>query len=169
MANAKIIALLTDFGQGEYVGEVKGVIKAIAPASEIIDLSHGVQPYNPRHGAFLLLSSYSFFPKGTVFVCVVDPGVGTSRKPIAIKTKNHFFVGPDNGLLWPAAEHDGVMEARELSNKKYRLARVSNTFHGRDVFSPAGAHLANGINFQLFGKRITPEKLELITDRKSVV
>ncbi|MEM4204437.1 MAG: SAM-dependent chlorinase/fluorinase, partial [Candidatus Methanomethylicaceae archaeon] len=112
-----IVTLTTDFG-GHYVGIMKGVIKRIAPSVEVIDLGTDVQPFDVKGGAFVLYSSYKYFPAGTVHVAVVDPGVGSDRMAIAVRSRNYYFVGPDNGVLMPAAKDDGVVEVREISNSR---------------------------------------------------
>jgi len=155
------IAILTDFGyRDHYVGAMKGVIASIAPAATVIDITHGVPPQAVTAGALALRESWRFFPKGTVFLAVVDPGVGTARLPIAIETRaGARFVAPDNGLAWPAAEQAGFRRAVELRSARYRMARVSATFHGRDIFAPAAAWLWRGAPITGFGpnvKQITP-------------
>jgi S-adenosylmethionine hydrolase len=137
-----IITLLTDFGtQDPYVGMMKGVIAGICPDANVIDLTHEVPPHDVRIGAFFLERARPYFPKGTVHLAVVDPGVGTSRGRIALVAGGQFFVGPDNGLLRLAARR---YRAVALTRPSFFLPRVSNTFHGRDVFAPAAAHLAQG-------------------------
>ncbi|MCC6013737.1 MAG: SAM-dependent chlorinase/fluorinase [Candidatus Verstraetearchaeota archaeon] len=145
-----IITLVTDFGS-PYVGIVKGVIKTIVPNVDIIEISSDIPPFDIKSGAFVLYSSYKFFPKETIHVAVVDPGVGSERKAIAIKTKNYYFIGPDNGILIPAAKDDGIIEIREI---KVSLPYVSSTFHGRDIFAPAAAFLAKERNFEKIGNKI---------------
>ncbi|MBI5352395.1 MAG: SAM-dependent chlorinase/fluorinase [Chloroflexi bacterium] len=150
------ISLTTDFGtRNGFAGVMKGVIYKISPNAKIVDISHTIAPQDIREGAFALWRAYSFFPKGTVHLYVVDPGVGTKRRPLAARIGDHYFVGPDNGLLTPIledAEHKfEKIEFFELSNPKYFLPKVSRTFHGRDIFSPIAAHLANGISLNEFG------------------
>jgi S-adenosylmethionine hydrolase len=141
------IVLLSDFGyQDHYAGVMRGVIASLAPAAPVIDLSHGVSPQNVVAGALVLRESWRFFPPASVFVVVVDPGVGTSRRAIAIETQSGArLVGPDNGVLWMTAEQAGVKLAVELTHRRYFLPDQSTTFHGRDVFAPVGAHLWNGV------------------------
>lgn len=158
------IALLTDFGyRDHYAGAMKGVIASIAPAAQVIDLTHGVPAQSVAAGALLLLKSWRYFPAQTIFVAVVDPGVGTARRPLAIETRaGARFVGPDNGLLWPAAAEAGVTHAVELRSERHRLAPVSATFHGRDIFAPAAAHLWRGVALKALGPRLSAiERLEL--------
>lgn len=134
-----IITLTTDIGW-EYAAQMKGVISSINPSAKIVDVSHEVQPQNVMEGAFILYSIVPYF-KDAIHVGVVDPGVGTERRAIAIKCKNAWFVGPDNGLFYPAAEKSGIEKIYALKIKK----GVSNVFHGRDVFSPAAAMLSLGM------------------------
>ena len=139
-----ITALLTDFGQEDiYVGTMKAVILNICPAAQIIDITHAIQPQNVREAAFALLNSYHYFPTGTTFCVVVDPGVGSDRLAIAVKSQPYKFVGPDNGVLSYALAHLGEKyEAVELENPSFQAETISHTFHGRDVFAPAAAHLS---------------------------
>jgi len=143
---APVIAILTDFGyRDHYAGVMKGVIARIAPHVPIIDLTHGVAAQSIAAGAFLLARSWRYFPARTIFLAVVDPGVGSARAPIAIDTRaGARFVGPDNGLLSIAARQAGVRRAVELTSPRHRLSEVSSTFHGRDIFAPAAAWLARG-------------------------
>jgi S-adenosylmethionine hydrolase len=141
-----IITLLTDYGlKDSYVAEIKGVILNIAPEATIVDISHDVGNYDIEGGAFHLARSVPYFPKGTTHVGVVDPGVGSEQKQIIIEAKNAFFVGPDNGLLAPAAERLGIIKIYQITNREMLPRRVSQVFDGRDVFGPTGAHLANGV------------------------
>ena len=158
------IAILTDFGyRDHYVGAMKGVIAQIAPAARVIDLSHGIPPQSIVAGALALRESWSYFPKRTIFLAVVDPGVGTERAPIAIETRaGARLVGPDNGLLALAAEAAVVRSAVKLTAARYRMQKVSSTFHGRDVFAPAAAYLWRGVALKSFGPRVPAiERLEL--------
>ncbi len=150
------IAILTDFGNRDhYVGVMKGVIASIAPEAPVIDLAHGVPPQSVSAGALMLKQSWRFFPPRTIFVAVVDPGVGTARLPVAVETRaGARFVGPDNGVLWLAVEEAKPRIAVELREPRYRLAHVSATFHGRDVFAPAAAHLWRGVKVAAMGPRL---------------
>ncbi|GAB6274832.1 MAG: SAM-dependent chlorinase/fluorinase [Peptococcaceae bacterium] len=148
-----VIVLLTDFGRDPYVGVMKGIILSICPRAQLIDLVHHVTPQNIREGAWLLLANYAYFPKGSIFLAVVDPGVGTRRKALAIKTKAGYFIGPDNGLLYPALVKAGMVNVIELDPPK----GAGFTFHGRDVFAPAAAKLAAGVSFHKLGKPGEPE------------
>jgi len=152
---APILTLTTDFGLSDhYVGSMKGVILAICPGTLIVDISHLVTPYAIAEGAYLIAQAYRTFPRGTVHVVVVDPGVGSERRPILMEAAGQYFVAPDNGVL-------GMIFAREkhkvrvISNSRYFRHPVSQTFHGRDIFAPAGAHIASGVRLSSFGKLIT--------------
>jgi S-adenosylmethionine hydrolase len=134
---------------------MRGVIASITPQASIIDLTHGIPPQQVAAGALLLAQSWRFFPPRSVFVAVVDPGVGTRRLPIAIETRSGArFVGPDNGLLWMAASAARIKAIVQLSSERYRLHEVSSTFHGRDIFAPAAAWLARGIKIAALGPRL---------------
>lgn len=155
---APVIALLTDFGDRDtYVGELKGAVLTVNPTATIVDITHHVPPQDVHAGAFLLGNAAPAFPTGTVFVAVVDPGVGSDRRPLLVETPHGAFVGPDNGLftrvLWPVDAVDAPtlspvpngVRAFHLTNPAYWRGHVSNTFHGRDVFAPAAAHYASGV------------------------
>jgi S-adenosylmethionine hydrolase len=147
------VAILTDFGyRDHYVGVMKGVIATIAPGANVIDITHGVIAQCTVAGAIALRESWRYFPRRTVFVAVVDPGVGTSRAPIAIDTHaGARFVGPDNGLLWLAANDAGIKRIVKLTSPRYRLTHVSATFHGRDIFAPAAAYIWRGTPISALG------------------
>jgi S-adenosyl-L-methionine hydrolase (adenosine-forming) len=152
---AKIVTLTTDFGlRDHYVAEMKGAILSICSDAVIVDVSHGIEKFDIRMGAHVLASAAPYFPKGTVHVAVVDPVVGTQRRSLLIETKQGFFVGPDNGVLLLAAERQGITSINEITNTKLMLPHVSNTFHGRDVFGPAAAHLAKGVPPAEFGPEV---------------
>ena len=154
-----IITLLTDFGtKDHYVASMKGVILNINPQCLLIDITHHVNPHDIEEGAFLLANAYSYFPKGTIHLSVVDPGVGGIRKPILLVTQNYFFVGPDNGLFTFIAQTEGVKQIVALTKQKYFLSRISKTFHGRDLFAPVAAHLSSGIKPGAFGSKINSIK-----------
>ncbi|HBB96528.1 MAG TPA: hypothetical protein DC054_14165 [Blastocatellia bacterium] len=145
MSAQSIITLLTDFGTQDYfVGAMKGVILSANPAAQIVDLTHDIPPQNIHAGAFNLLAVYRDFPRGTIHVAVVDPGVGSNRRPILIECANQLFVGPDNGIFSWICEREGNWRAYHLTNEKFFLQPNSKTFHGRDVFAPVAAALANG-------------------------
>ena len=154
------LTLTTDFGSKDgFVGTMKGVIWKICPDVQIADITHEVAPQNVQEGAIALWRAYAFFPEGTVHVAVVDPGVGTQRRAIAARLGAHYFVAPDNGLLTPILEETekkGLpVQFVNLTNPDYWLPDVSHTFHGRDIFSPVGAHLAHGVPLADLGPVIT--------------
>jgi S-adenosylmethionine hydrolase len=156
-----VITFLSDFGlQDDFVGTCHGVMKRIAPAAEIIDITHGVPPQQVLQGALILRNTLPYMPEG-VHLAVVDPGVGSHRRPLAIRSGDgRTLVGPDNGLLLPSADAlGGVAEAHELANPAYALDSVSRTFHGRDLFAPAAAHLALGVELAELGPPIDPQAL----------
>lgn len=149
-----IITLTTDFGLSDhFVGVMKGVILGIQPAAELIDISHGVEPYAIADGAFTIAQAYRYFPKKTIHVVVVDPGVGSARRPLLAEMAGQFFVAPDNGVLSMIFAREQP-KVRHIANESYFLRPLSRTFHGRDVFSPVAAQLASGVAPAKFGKRI---------------
>ena len=154
------VTFLSDFGlQDDFVGTCHGVIKLIAPETEIIDITHGIPPQQVLQGALVLANTLAYMPVG-VHLAVVDPGVGGRRRPLALRDENgRFFVGPDNGLLIPAAERAGIDAAHELANPEYALESISRTFHGRDLFSPAAAHLARGVAIDELGPPLAVDAL----------
>lgn len=150
-----IITLLSDFGLSDpYVAEMKAVILSVCPEATIVDISHELRKFDIRMGAFVLASATPYFSCGTIHVAVVDPGVGTRRRPIIVETSRSFHVGPDNGLLMLSAQKEGVLHIYHIKNSQYTLPKISRTFHGRDVFSCAAAHLAKGISPSEFGPEI---------------
>ena len=155
------LAIITDFGyRDHYVGAMKGVIASIAPRATVIDITHGVPAQSIVAGAIALRESWRFFPPRTVFLAVVDPGVGTARAPIAIETRaGARFVGPDNGLLWLAANEAGIKRIVKLTSARYRLTNVSATFHGRDIFAPAAAYLWRGTPISALGPALRPPSI----------
>ena len=158
---ARFITFLTDFGlQDDFVGTCHGVMKGIAPEVEIIDITHGIPAQGVLQGALTLANSLPFMPVG-VHLAVVDPGVGGARRALALRDKaGRIHVGPDNGLLIPAAEKfGGIADAHELANPEYALESVSRTFHGRDLFAPAAAHLALGVELSELGPPIAIDAL----------
>jgi S-adenosyl-L-methionine hydrolase (adenosine-forming) len=162
-----VIALMTDFGIGDGdVGVMKGVMAGITPDAHIIDITHNVMPQNVPSGAWILASSYRYFPKNTVYVCVVDPGVGSVRKAIAVHAGDWFFVGPDNGLFSYIMAEQPIHAATLLTNATYHLPTVSSTFHGRDIFAPVGAYLARGLTeiFHELGTPVDPATLQRLQD-----
>jgi len=151
-----IVALLTDFGLSDhYVGVVKSVILARAPHVQIVDISHGVSPQNIDQAGYLVWASYKYFPEGTIFVCVVDPGVGSHRRIICAAGHGYVFLAPDNGLLKYVFGEIKHPEVYAVTEKKYFLKNVSKTFHGRDVFASVAGFLASGLEPSKLGKRIT--------------
>jgi S-adenosylmethionine hydrolase len=154
-----VIALLTDFGLADhYVGSMKGVIAGICGDAVIVDLTHGVPPHDMMTAAFELLAGYRAFPHGTVFIVVVDPGVGTRRRAIAARAGEYFFVGPDNGVFDLVFDELPPSLAVELTTPRYALAVISRTFEGRDRFAPAGAWLASGVAQTDLGPQVTVEQ-----------
>jgi S-adenosyl-L-methionine hydrolase (adenosine-forming) len=155
------ITFLTDFGLADdFVGTCHGVMKRIAPDVQILDITHGLRPGHVLQGALMLANTLPYMPAG-VHLAVVDPGVGSGRRPLALRDgEGRLYVGPDNGLLVPAADRfGGVAEAHELANPAYALESVSRTFHGRDLFSPAAAHLALGVELGALGPPVDPAEL----------
>lgn len=153
-----VITLLSDFGD-VYPASLKGVILGIDPEANIVDISHSIPRHDIRAGAFVLLTTAKYFPSGTMHIAVVDPGVGTKRRAIAIRAvsawgETHYFTGPDNGLLVPAARDLGKIEVYEISNKALFRKNVSGTFHGRDIFAPVGAYISKGLGIDEVGARI---------------
>lgn len=161
-----LLTLTTDFGLADaYVGIMKGVILQIAPTGQIVDLSHQVAPQQVAEAAYLLRSAYAYFPPRAIHVAVVDPGVGTSRQPIAVQAPHGTFVGPDNGVFTAALTAQGALDVETgcllqgqavvLANRQYWRHPVSQTFHGRDIFAPSAAHLAAGVPLRELGPTIT--------------
>jgi len=149
------IALLTDFGTKDgYVGVMKGVIRSINPNVDIIDIAHDIARQNINEAAFVLWNSYKYFPRNTVFVVVVDPGVGSERRILCVKANGYFFLAPDNGVLKYVIGECHIQQVVEVTNEKYFLPYLSSTFHGRDIFAPVAAHLAHGLRISLLGKKV---------------
>ena len=166
-----VITLLTDFGTADYfVGAVKGAILSVNPQAVIVDLTHEIPPQDIAAGAFTLLAAYKTFPAGTVHVAVVDPGVGSTRRPVIVSANDQFFVGPDNGLFTYIYDREPSHRVFHVSAEKYFRPDPSSTFHGRDIFAPVAAALSNGVKPRKFGPKITdavrlsiplePEKLK---------
>lgn len=156
-----IVTLLTDYGtDDEFVGVCHGVIHRICPGCSVLDVTHGIRRHDIRHGAVVLRNALPYMPAG-VHVAVVDPEVGTERRAVVLRCENgRLLVGPDNGVLWPAAERfGGVVDAVDVSRSAHRLEPVSATFHGRDVFSPVAAHLARGAELADAGERLNVGEL----------
>jgi S-adenosylmethionine hydrolase len=143
---------MTDFGLADvYVGQMKGVIDKINPNVKVIDLTHDVQPFNVRQAGFILKNSYKYFCQGTIFICVVDPEVGSGRESICIETEDYLFLAPNNGLLTYLLDELRINQIIKIDNLKYNANEVSNTFHGRDVFAVAGGYLSKGIKLEEIG------------------
>ncbi len=150
----RIITLTTDFGTSDhFAGTMKGVILGIAPAARIVDISNEVQPFEVSDGAFTIAQAYGYFPKKTIHVVVVDPGVGSTRRPLLAEMAGQYFVAPDNGVLSMIFAREKA-NVRHITSERYFLNPVSRTFHGRDIFAPVAAHLASGVPPARFGKRI---------------
>jgi hypothetical protein len=164
-----VISLLTDFAASDaFVGTIKGVILAINPQATLVDVCHEVPAHDIEAGAFMLGCSYGYFPEGTIHLAVVDPGVGSGRRPIAAAAGGHIFVAPDNGLLSHVLQEQPLDRAVRISQERYRLPDVSRTFHARDIFAPAAAHLSLGVPLEELGPPATdlvrlplPEPVEL--------
>ncbi|HLO49200.1 MAG TPA: SAM-dependent chlorinase/fluorinase [Kamptonema sp.] len=161
MSKSKIITLLTDFGLRDiYVGVMKGAIAQVNPQLTIVDLTHQISPQNIAAGRFCLMNAYPYFPPGTVHIAVVDPGVGSSRRSIAVECANCLLVGPDNGLFSGVLSQESAIAVVELTNPEYwRISQPSSTFHGRDIFATVGAHLGSGVPLQQLGEAIDADSL----------
>ena len=157
-----VITLTSDFGLTDpYVGIMKGVVLSLNPKAHIVDISHQVEAGSIFQGAVILEAACAFFPAGSIHVAVVDPGVGSNRRPIILKTETHLFVGPDNGIFWPIISSHQNMEIIHLTESRYFLPNVSCTFHGRDIFAPVAAYLSRGVDPLSMGPVITdPVSLE---------
>lgn len=169
-----MITLTSDFGlKDPYVAEMKGVILTINPNATLVDITHQIEKFNVRAAAFALASAVPYFPDGTVHLAVVDPGVGTDRRAIAIQTKKGCFVGPDNGVLVLAASSQVIEHMYQLANPKFMMPKVSTTFHGRDIFAPAAAYLERGVQPIEFGPEIdrpvTPKFAKVKSSGGSIV
>lgn len=164
-----VITLITDFGTKEgYVGAMKGVILSIAPEVQIVDITHDI-PFGRVSKASLVLESIQrYYPAETVHLVVVDPGVGSRRRAVAVESAGQFFVGPDNGVLEPAYRADKIFNCFELSDPEYHLKPVSFTFHGRDIFAPAAAYLARGVKLEKLGKQVQ-NPVRLASGRKKII
>src|SRR5271166_4685381 len=150
----RIITLTTDFGTSDhFVGTMKGVILGLQPLAQIVDITHEIQPFEVVQGAFVIAQAYSYFPKGSIHVVVIDPGVGSTRRPILAEMAGQYFVAPDNGVLSMVFSRE-LAKVRHITNEKFFLKPLSRTFHGRDVFAPVAASLAKGVPAGRFGKPI---------------
>ncbi|OGI21110.1 MAG: hypothetical protein A2287_10645 [Candidatus Melainabacteria bacterium RIFOXYA12_FULL_32_12] len=166
---SKNIALLTDFGDFDnYVGVLKGVILSINPDANIIDITHKVEPQNILQASWVLKTSYKYYPKGTIFLSIVDPGVGSNRKRLLVKTSEYYFIAPDNGLLGYIFED--IEKIINIENSRFFLDEISSTFHGRDIFAPVAAYLSqNKYDLEEFGSNLNineVKKLSIITPQK---
>ena len=156
MAHRPIITLTTDFGLNDhFVGTMKGVILDIVPNAQIVDICHSVQPFDILDGALTIAQTYSYYPAHTVHMIVVDPGVGSARRPIVASTEKYNFVAPDNGVLSLMYAREPRLKVRHISADHYFLQPLSRTFHGRDIFAPVAAYLAKGVEGEKFGETIT--------------
>jgi len=172
LAPTKVIGFMTDFDvKDDAVGICKAVMESVAPGVRIIDITHQSEPYNIAMGARFLAGSAPYFPKNAVFVVVIDPGVGSTRKAIVAKSRvGQFFVLPDNGLLTLIQDRDGIVEAHEITNPAWMIGSgISSTFHGRDIFSPAGAHIARGDDFAQAGPALDGTKLVRLDLRNATI
>lgn len=147
-----IITLTTDFGYKDpFVGEMKGVILSINPSATVVDITHGIEPHKIEEGAFVIDSSYKYFPSGTIHIAVVDPGVGSERRPIIVESGDHLFVGPDNGIFSYVLSFSKKIKVIHITEERYMLSKDSPTFQGRDVFSSVAAWLSKGVKPEEFG------------------
>jgi S-adenosyl-L-methionine hydrolase (adenosine-forming) len=174
LANRPIVTLTTDFGLNDhFVGTMKGVILNIVPAAEIVDICHAAQAFDVLDGAISIAQAYSYFPSGTVHLVVVDPGVGSARRPILASCEKYSFVAPDNGVLSLIYAREERMRVRHITAEHYFVQPVSSTFHARDIFAPVAAYLAKGVDSAKFGDevsdyvRFNPPKPKLV-DPKTI-
>lgn len=150
-----IAALLTDFGYRDpWVGMMKGVLLGINPALQLVDVTHAIAPHCVREAAIVLSAAYRFFPSGTIFIVVVDPGVGGDRYALVVETPNYTFIAPDNGVLGPVLHETGIRRVIQVTNEVYCRPQISRTFHGRDVFAPVAAWLSRGVDMSAIGSDI---------------
>jgi S-adenosylmethionine hydrolase len=155
MDPSHIITLTTDFGLHDpYVAMIKGVILSIDSKARIVDITHQIQAGSVIHAAGIVREAFPFFPKGTVHVVVIDPGVGSDRRPIGLEAGGHYFVGPDNGIFWPVIEDHKEAKIVHLIDHTFFLSVMSHTFHGRDIFAPVAAHLSRGVDLEQMGPKI---------------
>lgn len=158
----RIVTLTTDFSmQDGFVGAMKGVLLGINPRVQIVDIAHDIRPQDILEAAFVLTDTYGYFPRGTIHLVVVDPGVGSARRPIIVQSEDYFFVGPDNGVFGFVYDLEEAQEIVQISNPNLMMPEVSDTFHGRDVFAPAAAYLSTGVMLSQFGPPVLdPVRLE---------
>ncbi len=158
-----IISLITDFGtEDEYAGIMKGVIYTVNPSARIVDITHNLEPQGIIQAAYVIASSYHYFPPGTVHIIVVDPGVGSNRAIIALEKNDHVFLAPDNGVLTLILKDDHIGAVIRVENSDFFLNPVSRTFHGRDIFAPVGAHISKGLNIKKLGPPLSRDKIKQI-------
>ncbi|HET7439976.1 MAG TPA: SAM-dependent chlorinase/fluorinase [Terriglobales bacterium] len=156
MSQSRIITLTTDFGLNDhFIGTIKGVLLSIVPDARIVDICHSVQAFDVLDGAITISQAYSYFPSGTIHMVIVDPGVGTARRPIILTSDRYQFVAPDNGVLSMIYDREERLSVRHVTAEHYYLQPVSNTFHARDIFAPIVAYLAKGVDADRFGEEIT--------------
>jgi S-adenosyl-L-methionine hydrolase (adenosine-forming) len=156
LARKPIVTLTTDFGLNDhFVGTMKGVILGVEPNAQIVDISHSVQAFDVLDGALTISQAYSYFPSGTVHMVIVDPGVGSARRPIIVTSERHHFVAPDNGVLSLVYQREERLHVRHITAEHYNLQPVSQTFHARDIFSPVAGYLAKGVDPEKFGEEVT--------------
>jgi hypothetical protein len=152
--NPGIVTLISDFGlQGEYSGAMKGAILRVNPCCQVVDITHQIGPQDVLEASFVLKNTYSYYPLGAIHVVVVDPGVGSRRRPVVLRKNGHFFVGPDNGVFTFVLSGKGRTEGYEVARREFFLSPLSNTFHGRDIFAPVAGHLSLGMDPKLLGPR----------------
>jgi S-adenosylmethionine hydrolase len=162
-----IITLLTDFGvEDAYVGTIKGVILTVNPSAKIVDITHQIDPQDLIEAAYVIKSSYRYFPKGTVHVIVVDPGVGSDRAIVALEMMGHIFLAPNNGVLTLIMDEGRIDSITQIENSHYFLEPLSKTFHGRDIFAPVGAHISKGVDLKEFGSALDRNDLFRLSIRK---
>ncbi len=150
-----VLGLLTDFGDRDgYVGVVKGVVLHFSPRVQIVDISHSISPQDIDEAAFVLLTTYRYFPENTLFAIIVDPGVGTDRRVIGVETEKYAFLAPDNGVLAPIFQREKLFRVFEITDKQFFLPEISATFHGRDIFAPVAGQYLSGLTFSEMGREI---------------
>lgn len=166
---SRVISLLTDFGTNDaFVGIMKGIIYGVCPDARIVDLTHDIEPQNIEAASFAIASSYPYFPKGSIHVVVVDPGVGSERRILCVSCEEHYFLAPDNGVLSYIFDKNDAIEVVNVTERSLFLEHISKTFHGRDIFAPVAAHLANGLSLRSLGPHIEDYAKGRVTSPKSI-
>lgn len=172
MAEARIVTLTTDFGVADhFVGTMRGVILGVNPAAQVVDLCNAVNSFDVLDGALTIAQAYRYFPADTIHLVVVDPGVGSARRPLLVTTSRHYFIAPDNGVLSLVMEQEERVSVRHITAEHYFLQPLSNTFHGRDIFAPCAGWMSKGVEAEKFGDEITDfvrfslPKPKMITER----